>query len=93
MGQIYTNKYRIEITVDGYAYTPAAWRVPVHGRPSEVALRDYVATFERSTQPGGSNQHLGVQQVREAKIVRQHDDEVMAYYPARPLQLGLRRIS
>jgi hypothetical protein len=65
MGRVVTPKYAVEIEVSGpYRVTPAAWR----GRPTSLRLAQYVEQFERSTQPGGANAHLGPTTVTSARV-------------------------
>jgi hypothetical protein len=91
MGRSVAIKYTLEmVTQDAagklFECTPSEWRsrarnhVPGHGAPTEANLAKYVAGFQKSTQPGGANAHLGVQTVTRAKIVHQADRLVVAHY-------------
>jgi len=90
MGRSTTPTYVVHLTVPGFHYTPAAWRVKQAGRPTDANLAAYVKAFEASTEPGGVNAHLGPQTVRSAQVVRQATGEQVASYAApRKVQLFL----
>jgi hypothetical protein len=73
-----TPTYAVRLHVPGFAYTPMGWDCKRAGRPTEANLAAYVASFERSTQPGGVNAHLGAQKVKRAWITRQATGERVA---------------
>lgn len=75
-----TPAYRVEIEVEGFYFTPAAWPTKDAGRPSDANLAAYVKVLEDSTREGGVNAHLGVTTVRSAQIVRQADAEIVASF-------------
>jgi hypothetical protein len=89
MGRTTTSTYAVRITVPGYQYSLTPWHCKESGRPTDANLARYVAAFEASTQPGGSNAHLGEQHVSSAyvKVNSGHDGAVVARYraPAQPL--------
>ena len=68
MGHTTTTKYQVRLYVPGYNYSPASWNCRRDGRPTGDNLREYVLNFEASTQPGGVNAHLGVNEVESARI-------------------------
>ena len=51
--------------------TRAQGRIPGYGQPTPENIRKHVEAFERSTQPGGVNAHVGAQQVTEAWVIDQ----------------------
>lgn len=80
MGRTITPRYRVELRVPGFHFTPAGWDGKHCGRPSDASLRAYVLAFEASTQPGGINAHLGPTTIERARVVRQSDDTIVARY-------------
>lgn len=82
-----TPTYRVHIYVDGYHYSPMAWRVrrvgkiPGSGAPTDANLAKYVSDFEEDCETG-ANKHLGTQIVRSAKIVNQNTAKTVATYEA-----------
>lgn len=75
--------YRLEMV----GTTAWAWNVKDHGKPNAANLAKVVERFAASTQPGGCNEHLGVQPLRNARLIRQRTDEVVATYRAPSFQV------
>jgi hypothetical protein len=80
MGRSTTPTYAVYMHVPGFHYTPEAWPTKHYGRPTAAALAKFVEDFERSTQDGGCNQHLGVQRVARAHVARQSTGATVASY-------------
>lgn len=57
-----------------------AWPTKYAGRPSDENLAKFVKVHEDSTAPGGINAHLGQEQIRSAKVIRQSNDVVVAEF-------------
>jgi hypothetical protein len=85
MGNTRTPVYRVEFKNDhGKVVTPASWDVKGingKGKPNAENLKKYVDAMNSSFEPGGVNEHCGIDtKVSEAVIVRQKDDTVVAVY-------------
>lgn len=87
MGRIVTPAYRVEYQMFGTVHlTPAAWEVrsrgmiPGKGKPTFDNLAKHIAALEASFKPGGVNEQCGELKVRQAQIVRQSDDEIIAVW-------------
>ena len=81
-----TPTYVVELTIPGTRNTPSAWNCKNDGRPTEANLANYVQTYERSTRPGGVNDHLGPETVTSARIRRNtcYGDVVARYVAPKP---------
>jgi len=74
-GRSSTPKFVLRMHVPGYHITDSAWnvggghgQVPGMGRPSPESLARYIDSFIKSTQPGGTNEHLGPMVPTDAAI-------------------------
>jgi hypothetical protein len=67
-------------------WTPGEWRVrrlhqlQADGKPTVENIQKHCEAYERSTQPGGCNSHLGVTKILRAWIVDQRSGETLADY-------------
>jgi len=81
-------RYVCHVVIDqpGRAWTPSEWRtrpqgqIQADGKPTTENLRKHCEHYERSTQPGGCNSHLGATQILSARIVDQNTGETVASY-------------
>jgi hypothetical protein len=84
MGRITTPTFRVEVLISGWRFAPfGGWDTRTAGRPSERNLEGYVRRFERSTLPGGANEHLGPTEVRSAVVIRQSTGDTVATFRRR----------
>lgn len=85
MGKTVTPKYRVEVEIEDptRALTPFAWHTAEYGQPNAANLEAFVARYNRSFQPGGSNEHVGPGcTIIKARLVRQRDNgTVISYGP------------
>jgi hypothetical protein len=77
-GRTTTPKYRLETGKS----TPMEWKCE-YGKPTPENIEKWVRRFNKSLQPGGVNEHVGVDAtVSNAKVVDQETDEVVAEWSA-----------
>lgn len=94
MGRSTTPTFRIEfakVVADGksVSYTSQGWNSKYSGRPTDASLAEFVDGSEKSTMPGGVNEHLGATTIGYAKVVRQSNDETVAEYGEAPKPMSI----
>ena len=85
MGKSTTPTYRVEFNVQAFIRNMAWSRKD--GRPTDSNLAALVAGYEKSTMPGGVNEHLPSLNISGASIVRQATGETVAEYKAATFQV------
>jgi hypothetical protein len=79
-------RYVVHFNVDRGHWTPSEWRArregqsQSYGAPTAANLAKHVAHVERSTMPGGPNEHIGPTRILTARIVDQTTGQTLAEY-------------
>lgn len=89
MGQIRTVRFAIHYRLapqEGQplrGWTPGQWRArrqgqaPAHGKPTPANIQKHCEHYERSTLPGGCNEHLGPTTIASAWVIDQLTGETV----------------
>lgn len=92
MGRIQPVRYVVYLysTTPNRTHTPSPWYIRSarslgrvgYGAPTDHNLATYIRQYEKSTQAGGANAHLGPDRISAARIVEQGSNHILAQYPS-----------